>query len=91
MEKRELIYLDNAATSYPKPYAVSEAVKKYMLYCGGNAGRGGYATAMQAAQSVFECREKIARLFDAKDENAVFFTMNTTQGINMCIKGLLRR
>ena len=91
MEKRELIYLDNAATSYPKPYAVSEAVKKYMLYCGGNAGRGGYATAMQAAQSVFSCRAKISNFFDANGENVVFFTMNTTQGINMCIKGLLRR
>ena len=91
MEKRELIYLDNAATSYPKPYAVSDAVKKYMLYCGGNAGRGGYSTAMQAAESVFLCREKLAKFFDAANENAVFFTMNTTQGINMCIKGFLKR
>ena len=91
MERRDLIYLDNAATSYPKPYAVSEAVKKYMLYCGGNAGRGGYETAMQAAQNVFSCRERLAKFFDAENENAVFFTMNTTQGINMCIKGLLRR
>lgn len=91
MEKRELIYLDNAATSYPKPYAVSDAVKKYMLYCGGNAGRGGYGTAIQAAQSVFDCRKKLSNFFDAENENVVFFTMNTTQGINMCIKGLLRR
>ena len=91
MEKRELIYLDNAATSYPKPYAVSDAVKKYMLYCGGNAGRGGYSTAMQAAESVFDCREKLAKFLDADSENVVFFTMNTTHGINMCIKGLLRK
>lgn len=91
MERRELIYLDNAATSYPKPYAVSDAVKKYMLYCGGNAGRGGYSTAIEAAQSVFSCRERLAKFFDASSENVVFFTMNTTQGINMCIKGLLRR
>ena len=91
MERRELIYLDNAATSYPKPYAVSDAVKKYMLYCGGNAGRGGYSTAIEAAQSVFSCRERLANFFDAINESVVFFTMNTTQGINMCIKGLLRR
>ena len=91
MEKREMIYLDNAATSYPKPYAVSEAVKKYMLYCGGNAGRGGYATAMQAAEGVFECRRKVANFFSASNESVVFFTMNTTQGINVCIKGFLRR
>ena len=91
MEKRELIYLDNAATSYPKPYAVTEAVKKYMLYCGGNAGRGGYKTAMQAATQIFNCREKLSNFFIAESENAVFFTMNTTQGINMCIKGSLQR
>ena len=91
MERRELIYLDNAATSYPKPYAVSDAVKKYMLYCGGNAGRGGYSTAIEAAQSVYNCREGLAKFFDAANETVVFFTMNTTQGINMCIKGLLRR
>ena len=91
MERRELIYLDNAATAYPKPYAVSDAVKKYMLYCGGNAGRGGYSTAIEAAQSVFSCRERLANFFDAINESVVFFTMNTTQGINMCIKGLLRR
>lgn len=91
MEGRELIYLDNAATSYPKPYAVSDAVKKYMLYCGGNAGRGGYKTAIEAAESVYNCRVRLAEFFEAKSENAVFFTMNTTQGINMCMKGLLRR
>ena len=91
MEKRELIYLDNAATSFPKPYAVSEAVKHYMLYCGGNPGRGGYPTAIEAGQSVFKCREKLARFFDADSENVPFFTMNTTQGINLCIKGYLRR
>ena len=91
MERRDLIYLDNAATSYPKPYAVSEAVKKYMLYCGGNAGRGGYKTAIQAGKEIFNCRQKLAKFFDAINENVVFFTMNTTQGINMCIKGMLRR
>ena len=91
MEKRELIYLDNAATSYPKPYAVSEAVKKYMLYCGANAGRGSYDTAIQASQGVFECRRRLSNFFDAEDETVSFFTMNTTQGLNMCIKGMLRR
>lgn len=91
MEKRELVYLDNAATSYPKPYAVTEAVKKYMLYCGGNAGRGGYGTAIKAGQYVYNCREKLAKFFDAENESVVFFTMNTTQGINMCIKGFLKR
>lgn len=91
MDKNDLIYLDNAATSYPKPYAVCDAVKKYMLYCGGNAGRGGYSTAMQAAEGVFDCRMRLSKFFDSPQNGSVFFTMNTTQGINMCIKGLLRR
>lgn len=91
MEKRELIYLDNAATSFPKPYAVSEAVKHYMLYCGGNPGRGGYESAIQAGKSVYQCREKLSQIFDTDIEFVPFFTMNTTQGINLCIKGFLRR
>lgn len=91
MERRELVYLDNAATSFPKPYAVSDAVKKYMLYCGGNAGRGGYESAMEASRLVYLCRQKLASFFDASSECVVFFTMNTTQGINACIKGLLKK
>lgn len=91
MENRELIYLDNAATSFPKPYAVSEAVKHYMLYCGGNPGRGGYESAIQAGKSVYQCREKLSQIFDTDIEFVPFFTMNTTQGINLCIKGFLRR
>ncbi|MBQ4136389.1 MAG: aminotransferase class V-fold PLP-dependent enzyme [Clostridia bacterium] len=91
MEKREMIYLDNAATSFPKPYAVSDAVKKYMLYCGGNAGRGGYESAIQAGRLVYECREKLSEFFGAKSAEAVFFTMNTTQSINACIRGSLKK
>ena len=91
MENREMIYLDNAATSFPKPYAVSDAVKKYMLYCGGNAGRGGYNSAMEASRIVYSCRQSLARFFDASSESVVFFTMNTTQGINGCIKGALKK
>lgn len=91
MEKRDLIYLDNAATSFPKPYAVSEAVKKYMLYCGGNPGRGAYKTAIDAAEKVYHCRESLKRFFGADENAEQFFVMNTTQGINACIKGYLRR
>ena len=86
-----MIYLDNAATSFPKPYAVSDAVKKYMLYCGGNAGRGGYESAIEASKIVYTCRQRLAKFFDSADESVVFFTMNTTHGINASIKGLLRK
>lgn len=91
MEKREMIYLDNAATSFPKPYAVSDAVKKYMLYCGGNAGRGGYDSAIQAGRMVYECREKLSKFLGSKGAEAVFFTMNTTQSLNACIRGILKK
>ena len=86
-----MIYLDNAATSYPKPYAVTEAVRDYMLNCGGNAGRGGYQSAMRAAERVYACRERLSNFFDAENESVVFFTSNTTHGINACIKGFLRK
>ena len=75
MDKNDLIYLDNAATSYPKPYAVCDAVKKYMLYCGGNAGRGGYSTAMQAAEGVFDCRMRLSKFFDSPQNGSAFFTV----------------
>ena len=91
MENREMIYLDNAATSFPKPYAVSDAVKKYMLYCGGNAGRGGYDGAIEASKIVYSCRRKLADFFGASGENVAFFTMNVTYGINACIKGILKK
>ena len=86
-----MIYLDNAATSFPKPYAVTDAVREYMQNCGGNAGRGGYQSAMRAAESVYACRERLSNFFDAKNESVVFFTMNTTHGINACIKGFLHK
>lgn len=86
-----MIYLDNAATSFPKPYAVSDAVKKYMLYCGGNAGRGGYGSAIEAGELVFRCRERLSDTLGGAGAESVFFTMNTTQGINACIRGMLKK
>ena len=91
MERGELIYLDNAATSFPKPREVTEAVGDFLVNCGGYPGRGGYDSAMRAAETVFECRVRLARLFDAAGPEQVFFTMNTTQGLNACIKGSLRK
>ncbi len=90
MEHAELIYLDNAATSYPKPSAVVDEMRHFMLFCGGNPGRGAHLRSLGAAELVFDCRVRLARLFDAKPEQ-VIFTMNTTQALNMAIKGLLKR
>ena len=62
-----------------------------MIKYGGNAGRGTHAIAMEAAEKIFECRSVAAELFSASGAENVFFTMNTTYGLNYVIKGLLKR
>lgn len=85
--KRRTVYLDNAATTFPKPeevlHAVSDAMRKY----GGNPGRGSHRLSSEAAALVFDCRTAAAELFGAEPENVVF-TMNATQALNFAIKGL---
>lgn len=84
------VYLDNAATTYPKPESVHMAAIDCMKsYCG-NAGRGSHPIAMMAAEKVFEAREKTASLFDS-EEDGVIFTYNTTYALNMAIKGVMRQ
>ncbi len=89
--ERDLIYLDNAATSFPKPQSVILAVRNYMAHSGGNSGRGTHPLAMAASEKVFECREALAALFGAESPEQVCFTLNTTYALNMCIKGLLKK
>lgn len=86
-----MIYLDNAATSFPKPAAVTEEMMRCMKQYAGNPGRGSHSLSLAAAEKVFECRERIAHLFDADAPEYVFFTMNTTQSLNLVLKGLLHR
>jgi cysteine desulfurase family protein len=84
-----IIYLDNAATTFPKPESVHMATIECMEnYCG-NAGRGSHPLAMMAAEKVFEAREKVAGLFSS-DPTDVVFTYNTTYALNMAIKGVMR-
>ena len=89
MEKKK-IYLDNAATSFPKPEEVSRAVYDYMTKLGTNVNRGGYATAYDTESVVLECRELIGALFHAPDYKNVVFTRNITESLNVVLKGLLR-
>lgn len=86
-----MIYLDNAATTFPKPPSVSAEVCRCITEYGGNAGRGAHSLSLAAANKVFECRSELAELFGAADTDRVFFTQNTTYGINAVLKGLLRR
>lgn len=84
----EIIYFDNAATTYPKPESViMSAIDCMKNYCG-NPGRGSHPIAMKSAEKVFEAREAVAELFGASPENIVF-TLNTTYALNMAIKGVM--
>lgn len=83
-------YLDNAATSWPKPEAVYVAVDRFMREIGATPGRGGHWREEEAARIADEARVALAELFHAADPAGVAFTMNATQAINMALKGILR-
>ena len=84
-----MIYLDNGATSFPKPEPVRQAVAEAMELCA-NPGRGGHAWAANAARVVYRTRESAGELFRCKPEQVVF-TQNCTQGLNMAIRTLVPR
>lgn len=83
------IYFDNAATSYPKPQAVYDAVYNTLRNIGANPGRGGYKLSLEASRLVFQCREEIANFFNIKNCDRVAFTANATEALNIGIKGCL--
>ena len=83
-----MIYLDNGATSLHKPQAVYRAVMNAMNRCA-NPGRGGYGAALEAARTVYDCRERAAKMFHCKPEQVVF-TSNCTHGLNIAIRTLVK-
>lgn len=85
-----MIYLDNAATSFPKPNEVYKSVYDYMKRCGASFGRGGYKSAAESIDLLWEVREKIAGLLGAENPERVVFTKNTTEALNLAIKGCLQ-
>lgn len=84
------IYLDNAATSYPKPEAVYAAMDRFARHVGASAGRGAYREAYETAELLEAARRDVARLFNAPDPARVIFGHNCTDALNLAIKGLLR-
>ena len=84
------IYLDNGATSFPKPPEVSDAVYEYMTKVGANINRGGYQSAYTLEGVVFETRELLKDMFGASDCKNVVFTKNVTESINVVLKGFLK-
>ncbi|MBB6024739.1 cysteine desulfurase family protein [Paenibacillus sp. JGP012] len=89
MEK--MIYLDHAATSWPKPPAVGEAMMHALEFAGANPGRGSHRMAVQASRVLFETRKEIARLFAVNNPNDIAFGSNTTEALNLAIQGSLRQ
>ena len=83
------IYFDNAATSWPKPEKVYLAAEAYLRYGGTNPGRSGHTRSLQADRVVYDTREKAASILGASVPEEIVFTLNTTDSLNMAIKGFL--
>ncbi|MBR4286210.1 MAG: aminotransferase class V-fold PLP-dependent enzyme [Clostridia bacterium] len=84
-----MIYLDNAATSYPKPRTVVNAVKNSFINYGANPGRSGHKLSVKTALEVYEAREILNEFFDGYGGEFVSFTSNCTEALNVAIKGVL--
>jgi len=83
------LYLDNAATSHPKPDSVYAGTMKYLREIGASSGRSGYRLALEADRKIFEVREQIALFLGVQDSSRIVFTHNATHGLNMALKGIL--
>jgi len=84
------IYLDNAATSWPKPPAVVERVHRYLAENGAPAGRGAYREALEVESAVRSVRSSVARLIGADQPESLVFTANGTDSLNLALHGILR-
>ncbi len=85
-----MIYFDNAATSWPKPPGVVEAMTRFLTDIGASPGRAGHRLALEAGRLVYDTREALAELFHASDPLRVVFTHNVTEALNLALNGLLR-
>ena len=84
-----MIYLDNAATTYPKPECVYNAIMDCMKNYSANPGRAGHKLAMKAAREIYDTRENIAKLFNVDNPMNIVFTNNATDSLNLAIKGIV--
>ena len=85
-----MIYLDNAATSYPKPRETVQAMSDALTRCGANPGRAGHALSLAAGRIVEGCREAIAQMLGETDAARVVFCQNATDALNTAIHGVVR-
>lgn len=90
MRAPDILYMDNAATSFPKPPSVVQAISDFTRRCGANPGRSAHRLSIEAARIVFDVRERLTRLFDAPSSDAVILTKNCTEATNLVLRGLLK-
>lgn len=86
----EQIYLDNAATTFPKPKVVADAMYEYITKCGCSLNRGDTGKAYALAERVYDIREALGRFFGLSDFQNVVFTANATESLNLLLKGFLK-
>jgi len=82
-----VIYFDNAATSWPKPPGVAEAMAHFMNHIGANPGRSGHRLSLEAGRVVYEAREAVAEIFNVSDPLRVVFGANVTEALNLALRG----
>lgn len=88
-DNKKTIYLDNAATSFPKPECVYKRIDEVLRHIGGNPGRGGHRLAIEAGRVIFRTRESLARLLNVSDASRIVFTKSATEASNLAIQGIL--
>jgi len=86
---RSRLYLDNAATSFPKPPQVLQEMTDYAMRLGASAGRGAYREAVETGAIVTGCRHRLNQLFNGENANHFIFTLNCSDALNLAIKGLI--
>lgn len=89
MSARRRLYLDNAATSFPKPPGVYEALVRYGRDIGATPGRANYAESLEGGRVIGLCRERLCHLVNGESPDHIIFTLNTTDALNLAIKGIV--
>lgn len=85
-----MIYLDHAATSWPKPPQVLQAMQHFLMEAGGNPGRSGHRVSIEAGRIIYEARESLARLFSITDPLRIILQANATAALNLALYGMLK-
>src|SRR3990167_317513 len=85
-----MVYLDNAATSFPKPKRVYERMDRFLREEAANPGRSGHSLSVAAEAQLVQARSLLAKFFGAKEPERIIFTLNCTDSLNIAIKGVLR-